>query len=807
GNIECLGRRDGQVKVNGLRIEVGEIEQHLTPSLHPSIQRGVVDRIESDDLAPGLVAFLILAPSAYSSPPPNASSLESTDPFVLPFASTSEFHQLIDDIKARLLKTLPPYMIPRYWLPVNRIPTQGMGKADRKSLKLLALSHDFSRGSTRPSEPQHEDEWHEAVRLAWSKVLRVKGEGLRDGDSFMRLGGDSIGFMKVVSLLRQAGYHHLSFRDLEEAETLDACAEALRLSSLSSSSSSPSNTAYTTPFSLLPPDALPSIFEELATEYQIAKKDIDDIYPTAPSQDAILSASVDSTLYYAQAVYALDGDLELEVVRNALVKLVERHEAMRTVFVVSGEGTLQVVLGRESEMVKRCGWAEVIRCKESVDEVIDAWLEKDRRDHEFCWGRLALSFAIVVGSDGSRKLIWSMQHSMSDGWMLELLTTDFRAICYNLPLLERPPFASVVAWHLANSNISSSKSSTFWKEYLRNSKSLGWPARSSPDKPFVTTQAAHLNWSGDLSGLVKRHGITPAIASRIAIALAISQKTGSTDFSLGIVRSGRDIDLEDADAIVGPCVSVLPSRLRLSSNASLLDLATSESQSDRQIRAHQDITLSQLFKSCGVSNRSALFDILVTFQSFAERNEEEETLARWPIKQPPERIRMPSNYALSFEITPRKEDADALELACFFDGEVVSEEEVLGVLRGAARVLDVFTVAPCTTVDSLRRDATDSPLSRQRPRTPTSKSGNNASSHRAVDGERVEDFLNRIVPIWCEVLRLKPLQLAPSDTWGSVGDRDDETVSEAEEVGSANTASAASGAAYSTKSSRVACCI
>ena len=260
----------------------------------------------------------------------------------------------------------------------------------------------------------------------------------------------------------------------------------------------------------------------------------------------------------------------------------------------------------------------------------------------------------------------------------------------------------------------------FWQNYLGGSQPLGWPLRPSPDEPFATSTVAQLHWSGDLAALVKRHGITPAIASRIAVAIALSQHTGSKDLSLGIVRSGRDIDLDGADAIVGPCVSVLPSRLQLESSPSLLDLAASEAASDRHTRAHQNISLSQLFKLCGLASRSALFDVLVTYQSFAERNEDEESKASWPIKQPPVQIRMPTNYALSFEITPFKDDPDALELACFFDGKVTSVAEVNTVLHMAAKVLDAFTAAPCTTVADLKLDSTPrAPRPAARDATPT----------------------------------------------------------------------------------------
>lgn len=346
-------------------IEVGEIEQHLTPALHPSIQRGVVDRLESDELAPSLVAFLILSPSTAKLSAVSSDAQSRDEPFILPVASTPEFRTLVDDVKARLAASLPPYMVPRYWLPVSRIPTQGMGKADRKALKRLAEAHDFLRGAAPPSSlPRQADEWHEAVRRAWSKVLRVRPDVLEDSDSFTRMGGDSIGFMKVVSVLREAG-HRVPFAALADAPTLSACAEVLKTTSGSSSSPLPE---YTEPFSLVPSALHAAIFAELATEHSLARADVVDFYPTAPSQDAILSASMDSTHYYAQAVYALDSSLPVEAVTTALGTLVARHPALRTCFVVLEEvnSTIQLVLNNDCSQVRDCLKVHVVRCDAGV---------------------------------------------------------------------------------------------------------------------------------------------------------------------------------------------------------------------------------------------------------------------------------------------------------------------------------------------------------------------------------------------------------------------------------------------------------
>ena len=440
GWIECLGRKDGQVKVNGLRcvsfassspsptrracvltklvlarsIEVGEIEENLSSKANPAVSRGIVDKVELPSLGTALVAFLELS-STFAPPASNGAEEHHSHSAgaieVLPLTSTSTFADLTDDLKARLADKLPAYMVPRYWLAVNRIPTQGMGKADRKTLRSLAEAFDFrsatrAQRSTKPNgtaEPVDEDERthtrspaFDAARRAWAKILRLPeddastGAGaasIADQDSFTKLGGDSIRFMKLVGALRAEGYRRVTFRDLAEAATLFACAAALERVGADDATPSSNGTAPTASadaqyerFSLVPAAQRAALFAELAASTPpLPRSRIADVYPTSPAQDALLAPSFDSPRghYYAQAVYAVpvaEAELPLERLERGVRELVRRHDVLREVFVVSEtmERTVAVVLEAEDEEVRRQFEVErvEVRASEKVDEVV-----------------------------------------------------------------------------------------------------------------------------------------------------------------------------------------------------------------------------------------------------------------------------------------------------------------------------------------------------------------------------------------------------------------------------------------------------
>ncbi|GAA5932680.1 hypothetical protein JCM1841_006935 [Sporobolomyces salmonicolor] len=794
GSIECLGRKDGQVKVNGLRIEIGEIEEHLSTKTNPALVRGIVDKFETSSTPPALVAFLELSSSFISTTsdsPPQQNGHTPSDPssLVHPITSTPEFASLVSSLQKAVAEKLPHYMVPRYWLAVHRIPTQGMGKADRKMLRGLAQQYDFRgvrqrrlqapQGGEKKNKEQTHDKYHAVARKAWARALKLDEADIGDTDGFTQIGGDSIRSMRVGSILRSEGWM-IGFRQLGEARTLSECAKVLERCEADGQQASGITLprAIYQPFSLIPSDTREPVLDELtsSSDFSLPRASISDVYPTAPSQDALLAPSFDSPQghYYAQAVYALDSNLPLDKLDAGVKKLIERHEVLRTVFVLPEAlgRTAQVVLAKEDEQVRRA--AEIKRVGVEKDEDLDAtvsnWLQRDREQHAFRWGQLALSFALFSTPSGVRKLAWSMHHAMSDGWTLELLTADLRALCHDLDLPDRPPFSSFVAWWLSESEPSSS-SGEFWRSYLSGATPLHWPSQNPLDgEMLATTSATALHWTGDLTGLSQRNGITPAIASRLAISLALSYHAGSHDVTLGIVRSGRDVDVDRADEMIGPCVSVLPSRLRLdpSSSSSLLDLAEHETDSDRLARLHQRVTLSNLARICALPSRTDLFDILVTYQSLAELDDDEERLAPWPIRQPPERIAMPTNYTLSFEITPEKDDPDKLELACFFDGRIIEKSEVDGVLKTIAQVMDYLTTAPCTKVGELKLGDKAPPRS-ERP-APSNQVHASGEARSSADELELAPLVARLKKEWSAVLRLDEADLfSADDSFGSLG--------------------------------------
>ncbi|MFY1638255.1 non-ribosomal peptide synthetase [Solwaraspora sp. WMMB335] len=172
GRLEYLGRRDGQVKLRGHRLELGEIEEVL--ARHPAVAEAVV--VLHEDLwgAPGLVAYV--------------RTREPVEPAALRGHADGQ---------------LPAYMVPSAVVVLDRFPTTTNGKLDRGALAAPAapLAGDVTPGDAAPANDEPAGPVERLIAGIWANVLRVARIGAED--NFFKLGGHSLLAIKLVAGVRK----------------------------------------------------------------------------------------------------------------------------------------------------------------------------------------------------------------------------------------------------------------------------------------------------------------------------------------------------------------------------------------------------------------------------------------------------------------------------------------------------------------------------------------------------------------------------------------------------------------------------
>ncbi|MCP5047012.1 MAG: hypothetical protein GY940_07555, partial [bacterium] len=197
GMLEFLGRSDSQVKIKGIRIEPGEIEDRLLR--HPDISEAAVLARTGEDGEKYLCAYVVS----------NENDLKE-DP------GSGRFREY-------LVHRLPRYMVPAHFVLLETMPVTPNGKVDKRSLEKYQV-----KKIRRYMPPR--DEVEQRLVEVWRNVLTgsCPGSTVGIGDNFFRLGGDSIKAIQVSARLKTFGLE-IDIRDIFRFPTIREIREHVRL--------------------------------------------------------------------------------------------------------------------------------------------------------------------------------------------------------------------------------------------------------------------------------------------------------------------------------------------------------------------------------------------------------------------------------------------------------------------------------------------------------------------------------------------------------------------------------------------------
>ncbi|MGD6900410.1 amino acid adenylation domain-containing protein [Bacillus infantis] len=190
GSIHFHGRVDGQVKINGFRIEVGEIE--ATIEEEQDVKKAVVLLKKEKNLPARLFAF-IAAPNDFS----------------------------VNELKRKLISRLPHYMVPSSYIVLPELPLTPNGKINTKHL--LELKLDSNKKKHHIIHPVTAEE-----KMLCKVLAEILQEEVSLNDSFFEIGGDSILAIQLSSKLMEKGWV-LKPKDIFDKKTILNIAKAMKV--------------------------------------------------------------------------------------------------------------------------------------------------------------------------------------------------------------------------------------------------------------------------------------------------------------------------------------------------------------------------------------------------------------------------------------------------------------------------------------------------------------------------------------------------------------------------------------------------
>jgi amino acid adenylation domain-containing protein len=175
GTLECLGRRDRQIKLRGFRIELGEIEAVIAGN--PRVREAAVTALDLGEAGPSLAAYVALR---------SGESLEALE------------------LRKDAAKQLADYMLPALWIGLRELPKTTSGKIDYRALP--APADTAASSSARPGdllqraaggEERELSETEQRLARIWERLLGTKELGHLD--DFFDLGGHSLLALRLVA--------------------------------------------------------------------------------------------------------------------------------------------------------------------------------------------------------------------------------------------------------------------------------------------------------------------------------------------------------------------------------------------------------------------------------------------------------------------------------------------------------------------------------------------------------------------------------------------------------------------------------
>lgn len=277
GNILFMGRKDDQVKINGFRVEPGEIENTL---------QGF----------PGIHSAVVIAPKI------NNEEKELRAYFV------GEREIDITAIRAYLAKKLPAFMIPACFIQVKEMPLTVNGKIDRKSLP--EPEGVVSYGGESYIAPRNETE--EKLAVIWQEITGRQRIGVTD--NFFEVGGHSLRATRLVNLIHKTFEVSIALKDVFEMPVLEEQAALIQQARknifIPISPASMSTSGY--PLS--------------ASQYRLW---------------ILCQLGEVNIAYNVKDVHIFKGDLNSEALAYAFRSLIQRHEVLRTVFRTDEKGEIK----------------------------------------------------------------------------------------------------------------------------------------------------------------------------------------------------------------------------------------------------------------------------------------------------------------------------------------------------------------------------------------------------------------------------------------------------------------------------------
>ena len=572
GVLEFLGRMDQQVKIRGFRVEPAEIETVLCQN--PAISEAAVIACEDISGEKYLAAYLVAAPGQ---------QVEQSE------------------LRAYLHQKVPEYLIPAIFIALPAFPLTPNGKIDRRALPTPErTSFQQIEAYQAPRTP-----FEEILVEIWTDVLKLDRIGIHQ--NFFEIGGHSLRATQVISRIRNVFQIDFPLRILFESPTIAQLAAQIEIASCAEQKISPLQFQ-----AISREDALPLSFAQERLWF------LDQWEPESP-------------LYNIPIALCLKGELRVEGLEYSFNQIIQRHEALRTIFKTVDGQPLQIILPVQELHLQVIDIHYLTKqTKTSVEQhIANLALLEAEKPFDLAQGPL-LRAVLLHLSDEEHVLLLTQHHIISDGWSISIfvheLTTFYTAFLTGSPVTLKPlpvQYADYAIWqrHWMQGEVLEQQLD-YWRRQLAGAPLLlqlpvDHPRSALRSYKGVThpfTISTEL--SASLKALCRETNTTLFMVLLAAFQVLLSRWSGQEDFLLGTPVANRT--RSEFEGLIGFFVNTLVLRACLQDDPTVLELLSQVQDQALGAFTHQDVPFEYLVEAMQVerdTTSTPFFQVMFVLQN------------------------------------------------------------------------------------------------------------------------------------------------------------------------------------------------
>lgn len=491
-------------------------------------------------------------------------------------------------IKAILQSKLPQYMVPQYFTKLKEMPFTPNGKIDKKSLPLPELQKE---SSPKVVKPRNEID-RQLIEIT-EKILNIQNVSITD--TLIDLGGDSLTVITLLTQIQSKFNVQIFIKDVMANKTIE------EISNLIKESIKENNTSI------------------------VRHVDLKEYYPLLPGQIRVYYSSIvdnNSVLYNIPGALEIDGLLDSKKLERCLCKIIDRHESLRTYFVIQDKHIAQKI-------------------EKHIDFRLDILKNSDYEDFDKILKDFVKPFNLyeaplfrvkyVEFTNQKSAILLDIHHIIADGRSMMILINEICELYNNTKsILPELQYTYKDFLTLSENKIFCDKyneAKEYWlKQFKGELPVLNMPTNNlrPPIQSYEGSRVYKIIDNSIYNSILKiskKLNVTPYMILLCAYYILLEKYTGQEDIIVGTPCLGREI--EESKDIIGMFVNTLPLRNKVNPNYTVLEFLKNIRENVIKSFNYQIYPFNDLVDELKIKkdpSRNSIFDTMFIYQNDGYKN-------------------------------------------------------------------------------------------------------------------------------------------------------------------------------------------